>query len=356
MKYQRILAVFFILLFFTHCEKDENQYGYIRGVLTGPEGVIAEVIVQVVKNQQVHKEVVTDDSGAFNIKIAPGVYTLKISIEGYEDISETITVNLGEELSVDVDLNEITKILGILTDTYTSLPVADATVSIMSLDMQSIVATTTTNNVGRFSFGDIPDGNYQLYYYTSNEGKYMPVKIEGETKLSLDLMGSDYSELTETEINQYFSFLMQQGLLSYCNAYRSWSAYATINELTVNNKSVYTGGNGSYTNLTNNTFIVHRNKVNEAIFDLTMYSGWSQYGVIYAIWVDLNKDGDFTDSNEKVFSANNPAGYNTHDFTIDENIDPVYTTMRVAINVFYTIYPCSNVNYGEYEDYGVLIL
>ncbi len=359
MKYQRILAIFFILFFFTHCEKDKNQYGYISGVLTGPEGVIAEVIVQVVKNQGIVKETVTDENGAFNIKIAPGVYTLKISIEGYEDISETVTVKLDEDLILNVDLNEITKVMGVLTDTYTSWPLSNATIAIMSTDLTSTVATTTTGNEGRFSFGNIPDGNYQLYYYNSIEVKYMPVKIEGETKLSLNLVGLDYSELTEDEINEYFSELLSQSLLNYCNVGNTSVDYFYMDEFAINGKVNVSGNNNGYADFTNITFFLFRNGDNDLIVDLGSSIGSYSYLQRYKIWVDFNRDGDFSDSNELILSESNytPGSYN-HIIDIGDSILPIYTTMRIAVDYYYSSspQPCNYLQYGEFEDYGVLIL
>jgi len=80
------------------------------------------------------------------------------------------------------------------------------------------------------------------------------------------------------------------------------------------------------------------------------------------IYIDYNRDGDFEDVNEEVFSAaSTNSGTVLGSFTVPAGVVPGITAMRVVHAIGYSISapsdvtPCGTYNYGETEDYLVNI-
>lgn len=72
----------------------------------------------------------------------------------------------------------------------------------------------------------------------------------------------------------------------------------------------------------------------------------------WRIWIDINGDGDFTDSDELMYTINNKKGTATGTIMI-----PAYasglTRMRVSMRTLAAQFPCDNNFNGEVEDYTV---
>ena len=72
----------------------------------------------------------------------------------------------------------------------------------------------------------------------------------------------------------------------------------------------------------------------------------------WKIWIDLNKDGDFTDAGETLVNAANKKGTVTGSFTIPAAALGL-TRMRIAMRNNNTMNACDNNYTGEVEDYPV---
>lgn len=102
----------------------------------------------------------TDASGQFTAHLEPGSYTLQAGVFGYSDgATGTITVAEGTFSSAEILLTPITtgSITGVVVDTQTGLPLADATVQVVG---QPLTATTTA--AGEFRFDELPAGDYRV--------------------------------------------------------------------------------------------------------------------------------------------------------------------------------------------------
>ncbi len=97
----------------------------------------------------------------------------------------------------------------------------------------------------------------------------------------------------------------------------------------------------------------------EASATITITPKWTgtTYNEGYAVWIDYNQDGDFTDSGEKVWSksASKTTPVNGT-FTIPSNASNGNTRMRVSMKYNGIPSPCETFNYGEVEDYTVNII
>jgi len=75
----------------------------------------------------------------------------------------------------------------------------------------------------------------------------------------------------------------------------------------------------------------------------------------WRVWIDLNRDGDFSDAGELMASANNAQLIWTT-FTVPAGVASGYTTLRVAMAFGTTPAECMNGVHGEIEDYTVRLV
>ncbi|WP_052461215.1 M14 family zinc carboxypeptidase [Psychroserpens mesophilus] len=77
----------------------------------------------------------------------------------------------------------------------------------------------------------------------------------------------------------------------------------------------------------------------------------------YAVWIDFNQNGVFTDSGEQVFSLNPVTGGNTvnWNFSVPANISTGNTKMRVSMKYNGVPTACEGFAYGEVEDYNIYL-
>lgn len=91
-------------------------------------------------------------------------------------------------------------------------------------------------------------------------------------------------------------------------------------------------------------------------YTITITPTWTgtQYNEGYSVWIDYNKDGDFTDSGEQVFTASpNQNATVSGSFTVPTNAVTNSTRMRVSMNYNAIPTSCQSFTYGEVEDYTV---
>ena len=152
---------------------------------------------------------------------------------------------------------------------------------------------------------------------------------------------------------------------SYCNANGGSAADEWIEAVSVGNFNYNSGNNNGYGNHTNQSI----NVTTGENYNLTLTPGYSgeNFEEHWRVWIDYNNDGDFNDSQEKVYDSNSGiAGQiNNVTFTVSNNADLGETRLRVAMKWVGTyndgssdlVAPddCGTFDYGEVEDYTVNI-
>ncbi|ELR70644.1 hypothetical protein C900_03625 [Fulvivirga imtechensis AK7] len=119
----------------------------------------------------------------------------------------------------------------------------------------------------------------------------------------------------------------------------------------INNNS---GANGGYADFTAQSTSLN----NGSSYTITITPGWSGtvYREAYAVWIDYNKDGDFTDAGELVYSRSRTnASSVSGSFTVPANAPAGATRMRVSMKYNANPSSCETFSYGEVEDYTVVI-
>ena len=93
-------------------------------------------------------------------------------------------------------------------------------------------------------------------------------------------------------------------------------------------------------------------------YTITVTPTWTGtiYSEGYSVWIDYNKDGDFTDAGEQVFSQSpTTATPVSGNFTVPAGATETSTRMRVSMSYNAIPTSCQSFTYGEVEDYTVII-
>ncbi|MFA8450001.1 MAG: GEVED domain-containing protein [Bacteroidales bacterium] len=98
----------------------------------------------------------------------------------------------------------------------------------------------------------------------------------------------------------------------------------------------------------------HLEKGNTYDFAVAVENSHWPYNAL-GIWIDWNKDGDFDDAEETVFSMEGTGVY-SGTVQVPDDAQEGITRMRVRIHYSKTPYPCGDDTYqGEVEDYSIII-
>lgn len=142
--------------------------------------------------------------------------------------------------------------------------------------------------------------------------------------------------------------------ITYCASKGNSVADEYINRVqlgTINNTS---GPNAGYGNFTAQSTDLARSSSNT----ITITPGWSgtKYNEGYSVWIDYNKDGDFVDAGEQVYtrSATKTTPV-SGSFTVPSTAALGSTRMRVSMKYNAIPTSCETFSYGEVEDYSVNI-
>ncbi|MDY8137119.1 GEVED domain-containing protein [Aquimarina sp. 2201CG5-10] len=160
---------------------------------------------------------------------------------------------------------------------------------------------------------------------------------------------------TNSSYSSSVNFTTTAVQLNYCASNGNSVADEYIGRVqvgTINNASG--AGSGGYTDFTSISTNLSKGSSNT----ITVTPTWTgtTYSEGYSVWIDYNQDGDFTDSGEQVWSQaatqTTPVSGN---FTIPASATEGSTRMRVSMKYNGVPTSCESFQYGEVEDYTVVI-
>jgi len=141
---------------------------------------------------------------------------------------------------------------------------------------------------------------------------------------------------------------------SYCSANGANTSYEYINRVqlnTINNTTTASaGGYGNFTNLSTTL-------ITGTAYTVTLTPGFSgsAYTEYFKVYIDYNKDMDFADAGENVYTSAGTTAAVSGSFTVPSTALTGSTRMRVIMSDAAISSSCGTVNYGEVEDYTVTI-
>lgn len=137
---------------------------------------------------------------------------------------------------------------------------------------------------------------------------------------------------------------------NYCAAKGSSTRYEWIESLLLNGVNVATGNNNGYLDSTG-VLLTATSGINQ--LQLNPGYGYGSYSENWAVWIDLNRDGNFS-AGEKMVAAYG-SGLQSSYFTIPMGVAAGEARMRVVMSWGAAPVPCGNFNFGEVEDYSILL-
>ena len=213
----------------------------------------------------------------------------------------------------------------------------------------SLSWTASTDNVGVTGY-NIYSGAALLGSATTTN--YNVTGLTGSTAYSFTVKAKDAAGNLSGASNIASITTLAGSAVTYCASTSSNTADEKISKVvlgTINNPSTSTAG---YENFTS----VSTNLVRGAASTITITPQWTStvYSEGFAVWIDYNKNGLFTDAGELVFSkAASTASTATGSFTVPTTVALGSTRMRVSMKYNGIPTSCESFTYGQVEDYTV---
>jgi Zn-dependent metalloprotease/chitodextrinase len=139
--------------------------------------------------------------------------------------------------------------------------------------------------------------------------------------------------------------------MDYCDAGGNNQNYEWVQQVTLGSFANVSDASG-YSDFTDQVMTVDT----DTAYPVTLTPGFanSPYPENWRVWVDLNRDGDFDDADEKVFEGNGSSAV-SGSITIPAQTAAGNTRLRVSMRYGGFASACGNYTYGEVEDYTLNI-
>lgn len=229
----------------------------------------------------------------------------------------------------------------------------------------ALSASGTTSTSTNLSWSGATDAvgvtGYEVYQGSSLIGStastsYTVTSLSPSTTYSFTVRAKDAAGNISASSNTVSVTTSAGSTVSYCAASATNTADERIGNVkfgTINNTSTGTAGYENFTSVSTNV-----TRGNAYAISVTPVWTSTVYNEAYAVYIDYNGDGDFTDSGElawsKTGSATSPA---TGSVTIPSTATVGTTRMRVMMQ--YNSVPsssCGSYTYGQVEDYTLNIV
>ncbi len=157
-------------------------------------------------------------------------------------------------------------------------------------------------------------------------------------------------EVSGYSATQNFTTLSDQP--TYCNSQGNDASYEWIGQVVVGSFTK-NSGSAQYSDFTADVIALEQGET--VSVSLTPEFSGSTYNEYWKIWVDLNQDGDFSDSGELLFEAGLSSSTVTGNLTIPAGALLGDTRLRVSMKYNGEQTACESFSYGEVEDYTLRV-
>jgi chitodextrinase len=209
--------------------------------------------------------------------------------------------------------------------------------------------TASTDNVGVTGYDVYQDGS--VVGATANTN-FSVTGLAANTAYSFTVRAKDAAGNVSGDSNTV-NITTDSTPIVYCASQSSNINDEFIGRVQLNTIDNASGGQ-FYTDFTNiSTTLTKGNQ-----YTITVTPTWTGtvYSEGYSVWIDYNKDGDFTDAGEQVFSQSpTQATPVSGSFTVPAGATETSTRMRVSMSYNAVPTSCQSFTYGEVEDYTVVI-
>ena len=192
--------------------------------------------------------------------------------------------------------------------------------------------------------------------YLSANSTFADARTSG-IQAAVDLYGIGSAEVIATT-NAWYAVGVGPAYFSsaatYCTSASTNTAYQKIGKVVLGTISNISTGVAGYENFTNQTTNLKKGTINT----ISITPSWTStvYSEGYGVWIDYNKNGNFNDSGELVWSktpsTTTPV---SGSFTIPTTAILGTTRMRVSLRNSGVPTSCETFSFGQVEDYTVNI-
>ena len=236
------------------------------------------------------------------------------------------------------------------TDTVAPSAPASLAASNTTSTSTTLTWSAATDNVGVTGY-NIYSGASLLGSATTTSSSI--TSLTAATAYSFSVKAKDAAGNLSASSN-VVSITTSANTITYCASTSSSTADEKIGKVvlgTINNTSTSTAGYENFTSLSTNL-------VRGAASTITITPQWTTtvYPEGFAVWIDYNKNGLFTDAGELVYSkAASTATTASGSFTVPAATALGTTRMRVSMKYNAIPTACETLSYGQVEDYTVNI-
>lgn len=188
--------------------------------------------------------------------------------------------------------------------------------------------------------------------YLSSNSQYADARTYA-IQSAIDLYGAGSNEVIQTTNAMYAVGVgSPYGQITYCTSKGNNFSYEWIAGVNIGSFS-NTSGAAGYTNFTGQMITLNAGQS----YGISLVPGFASttYNEYWKIWIDYNKDGDFSDAGELVFDAGALSKVTVSGSISIPSIAAITTRMRVSMKYNAAQTECESFSYGEVEDYTVEI-
>ena len=250
------------------------------------------------------------------------------------------------DIAID-DLSLITS--GAASDGQAPTVPSNLSVSNITQTETTLSWTASSDNIGVTGY-NIYQGSTKIATVTKTSYKVTGLKANSRYTFSVKAIDKAGNESASSNS---ITVLTDAASVNYCTSKGGTSAFEWIDYISFGGMTNSSRSNSGYGDYTNKVAAVSRNSTNRLYYS----AGFRKniYREYWAIWIDYNQDGVFSDD-EKVLSASALTARNLYtDIKIPSTALLGKTRMRVSMTDRGTLSPCKTIEYGEVEDYSVNI-
>ncbi|WCC44961.1 M4 family metallopeptidase [Tenacibaculum finnmarkense] len=235
----------------------------------------------------------------------------------------------------------------------TTAPTAPSNLSASNITQTSLILnwTAATDNVAVTGY-DVYQGATKVA--STNTTTATITGLTSETNYAFSVKATD----EEANISISSATLNVTTLaipVSYCESKGTKVSYEWIDYVAFGGMTNTTAANGGYGDFTSKVATVVQGTTNQLVLSAGFAS--STYNEYFTVWIDYNKDGDFSDAGEQVTTGNSSSATNrVANIVIPENAKLGKTRMRVSMKYNSASTSCGTFGDGEVEDYTVNII
>ncbi|PKV49043.1 putative secreted protein (Por secretion system target) [Aquimarina sp. MAR_2010_214] len=335
----------------------------VNQTITSTSGTVAYSIKRFSLNQATWKVSLSSNSSHISTLGQPKQYN-SIAILGTDtgaiDFQLKSTTPKGTQIPITVTINNGTwEYTTNVTITYNGGSTTCTATVPTGVSSSAIGSDTATIN-----WTAVAGATYDVRYRQTGASSWTTVAASGTSNAITGLSATTAYEAqvrskcadgTTSDYSTSVNFTTTDVQLNYCasNGKKTNDEYiGKVQVGTINKTS--TAGSGGYSDFTAESTNLSKGGANT----ITITPTWpgTTYDEGYSVWIDYNQDGDFADTGEQVWTkAASKTTPVSGSFTVPATAKDGNTRMRVSMKYNGTPNPCESFDYGEVEDYTVVI-